>query len=249
MGFMVCQILCLHVNKILNYKKLKQMLGFCTLECVFFLCCNHIDIVSACAFSSCSMLVGLLCPWKHKTNYCNFYMGNKQSSYYHVHSWWSIWELGMSQWCLYWHVEVKFALLCAGDVTPRKKKCGWRESIYQGSGVKHPSRWSECWYRTRWEGYRTNPSCKGKGWGWSASSAVHSCKEKEADGRLQLRAIETQSLKKSRGNKVHNNDASLEEDIKVGERVSPQRGQAGSNVINVNDAHHSRQTDTHHRHT
>jgi hypothetical protein len=53
---------------------------------------------------------------------------------------------------------------------------------------------------------------------------------------------ETQSLKKSKGNKVHNNG--LDEDIiKVGERVSSQRGQAGSNVINVNDAHHSRQTD------
>jgi hypothetical protein len=54
---------------------------------------------------------------------------------------------------------------------------------------------------------------------------------------------ETQSLKKSKGNKVHNNDASLDKDIKVGECVSSQRGKAGSYVINVNDAHHSRQTD------
>jgi hypothetical protein len=38
---------------------------------------------------------------------------------------------------------------------------------------------------------------------------------------------ETQSLKKSKGNnKVHNNDASLDEDIKVGEPVSSQRGKS-----------------------
>ncbi len=120
-------------------------------------------------FSSCSMLGWfVMCQWSPKQV---------------VHSW-SIWELGMEQRCLYWHVEVKFALLCAGDVIPRKKSKVWvKRSIYQGSGVKASIQvvWMLVWY-TRWEGYRTKPSCKGKGWGWSTSSAVNSCEEKEADG-------------------------------------------------------------------
>jgi hypothetical protein len=125
-------------------------------------------------------------------------------------------------------------------VTPRKKSVGEEKHI-QGSGVKHPGGLNAGMVQGEKDTEQNRVARERDETEAQPLSSIPAKRKKQIE--IAAEGNETKSLKKSKGNKVHNNDASLDKDIKVGERVSSQRGKAGSNVINANDAHHSRQTD------
>ncbi len=125
-------------------------------------------------------------------------------------------------------------------MTPRKKSVGGEKHI-QGSGVKYPGGLNVGMVQGEKDTEQNQVARERDEAEAQPLPSIPAKRKKQME--IAAEGNETKSLKKSKGNKVHNNDASLDEDIKIGERVSSQRVKAGSNVINASDAHHSRQTD------